>query len=140
LEGGVPGKVLIVDDTPTVLDVVRELLEANGYEVATCLLSRKALAMARCFGPDLVMLDIVMPELSGWDLFALLRALPAFARVPIVVCTAWAEEAAGRMRELRAPDLWLLPKPFDADDLIATVTEALEATGGRPDGTDFAGG
>lgn len=128
-----PAKVLIVDDTPIVLDVVRELLEANGYEVATCLLSREALAMARRFGPDLVMLDIVMPELSGWDLFALLRADPAFARVPIVVCTAWAEEAAGRMRELRAPHLWLLPKPFDADDLIDTVTEALEAAGGSPE-------
>jgi twitching motility two-component system response regulator PilH len=131
---------LIVDDTPTVLDVVRELLEGNGYEVATCLVSRKAMAMARRFGPDLVMLDIVMPELSGWDLFALLRADPAFARVPIVVCTAWAEEAAGRMRELQAPDLWLLPKPFDADDLFATVTEALEATGGSLERPDHAGG
>ena len=135
-----PAKVLIVDDTPSVLDVVRELLEANGYGVATCLLSREALAMARRFGPDLVMLDIVMPELSGWDLFGLLRDDAAFARVPIVVCTAWAEQAAGRMRELRAPDLWLLPKPFDADDLIDTVTEALEAAGGSPDRSGRPGG
>jgi CheY-like chemotaxis protein len=129
------GKVLIVDDTPTVLDVVRELLESSDYEVATCLVSRKAMAMAREFRPDLVILDIVMPELSGWDLFALLRADPAFAQVPIVVCTAWAEQAAGRMRELQAPDLWLLAKPFDADELIDTVAEALEAVEGRPTGT-----
>jgi CheY-like chemotaxis protein len=128
------GKVLVVDDTPTVLDVVRELLEASDYEVATCLVSREAMAMARDFRPDLVILDIVMPELSGWDLFALLRADPAFARIPIVVCTAWAEQAAGRMRELQAPDLWLLAKPFDADDLIDTVTEALETVESRPSG------
>jgi hypothetical protein len=44
------------------------------------------------------------------------------------------------MRELQAPNLWLLPKPFDADDLVDTVTEALEAAGGRPDGPDHAGG
>jgi CheY-like chemotaxis protein len=135
-----PSRVLVVDDTPALLDLVRDFLTAEGYEVATCLFSRQAYPMARQVRPRVILLDIVMPEVSGWDVLEQLRADPQLRTVPIVICTAWAEQAAARMEELRQPDLWLLPKPFDADDLIATVGEAIELAGrvqpddaGRPD-------
>ena len=120
-------KVLVVDDTLSLLDLVRDILEPAGYVVSTCLIAREALQLARRARPDLVVLDIVMPEVSGWDVLDGLRKDDLLRRIPIVICTAWAEQAAARMRELSEPDLWLLPKPFDADELLETIAEALEA-------------
>src|SRR5919198_1121478 len=115
---GVP-RILIVDDTPALLDVVRKTLETEGYAVATCLESRYAVEMALSFRPDVVMLDVVMPEVSGWEVLASLRADPSFARTPVIVCTAYISEALGRLAELRGPDqhLGLLPKPFELEEL-----------------------
>ena len=119
-------RILVVDDTLSLLDLMRDLLGGEGYEVSTCLLAREAYPRALRLRPDLVLLDIVMPEVSGWEVLERIRNDPHLAHIPIVICTAWAEQAAGRMRELRQPHLWLLPKPFDAEDLLDTVAEALE--------------
>jgi CheY-like chemotaxis protein len=127
--GAMPGRILVVDDTPSLIDLMRDLLTAEGYEVSACLMARGAYPRALAFGPDLVILDIVMPEVSGWEVLERIRGDRRLAHVPIVICTAWAEQAAARMRELRQPHLWLLPKPFDADDLLDTVAEALELAG-----------
>ena len=115
-----------MDDTLTLVDLLRDVLESEGYRVAVCLESRAACDMARHLRPDLVVLDIVMPEVSGWEVRACLRAEHGLAGLPIVVCTAWAEQAAAELRRLRDPGLWLLPKPFEIDDLLGTVEEALE--------------
>ena len=125
-------RVLVVDDTLSLLDLIRDLLEGEGYDVTTCLFAREAYPLALRLRPDLVMLDIVMPEVSGWDVLDHIRRDPRLAHLPIVICTAWAEQAAARMRELRQPHLWLLPKPFDAEELVDTVDEALELA--RPSG------
>jgi CheY-like chemotaxis protein len=123
-------RILVVDDTPALLDVVRECLEAEGYDVQTCLESRYAVAMARARPPDVLMLDVVMPEVSGWEVLAHLRADPAFAGLPVIVCTAYVAEAMGRLAELKGPDqhLGLLPKPFDLDELLEVVGSVTAAT------------
>jgi CheY-like chemotaxis protein len=128
-----PAKILVVDDTPLLVDLVRDLLTVEGYKVATCLLARQAYPMVQRFKPDLVVLDIVMPEVSGWEVLDRIRSDPELQHIPIVICTAWAEQAAGRMLELRLPDLWLVPKPFESADLTETVAEALDRLG-RADG------
>jgi len=116
-------RILVVDDTPAVLDVVRKVLESEGYYVATCLESRHAVRLAQEEQPDLIMLDVVMPEVSGWEVLAELRADARFVQTPVIVCTAYVEEALGRLAELKGPDqhLGLLPKPFDVDELIEVV-------------------
>jgi CheY-like chemotaxis protein len=121
--------ILVVDDTPSLLDVVRACLEDDGYRVLTCLESRHAVRLAQQERPDVIMLDVVMPEVSGWEVLARLRADPGFARTPVIVCTAYVAEALGRLAELRGPDqhLGLLPKPFDIEELkevVASVTAA----------------
>jgi CheY-like chemotaxis protein len=118
--------ILVVDDTLSLLDLIRDVLGPEGYSVSTCLLAREAYALARRLRPDLIILDIVMPEVSGWDVLDRIRRDSLLEMVPIVICTAWAEQAAARMRELTAPHLWLLPKPFDPEDLVETVGEALQ--------------
>ena len=123
-------RILVVDDTPAVLDIVRKCLEGEGYYVATCLESRHAVRMAQEEHPDVIMLDVVMPEVSGWEVLALLRDWPEFKLTPVIVCTAYVEEALGRLAELKGPDqhLGLLPKPFDLDELIEVVGSVTAAT------------
>ena len=116
-------RILVVDDTPTLLDVVRSALEGEGYRVSTCLEGREAVRLARAQRPDLIMLDVVMPEVSGWEVLAQLRADPEFGRTPVIVCTAYVVEALGRLAELKGPDqhLGLLPKPFELEELLEVV-------------------
>jgi CheY-like chemotaxis protein len=126
-------RILVVDDTPALLDVIRTCLEDEGYRVTTCLESRYAVQMAQAQRPDVVMLDVVMPEVSGWEVLARLRQDPAFRRTPVIVCTAYVAEALGRLAELKGPDqhLGLLPKPFDVEELLevmASVTAAALST------------
>lgn len=122
-------RILIVDDTPALLDVVRKALETEGCTVATCLESRCAVDRARAFRPDLIMLDVVMPEVSGWQVLGSLREDPAFANTPVIVCTAYVAEAMGRLSELKGPDqhLGLLPKPFELEELLEVVESVAQA-------------
>ena len=121
--------ILVVDDTPALLDVVRACLEDEGYRVVTCLEGRHAVELAQRERPDLIMLDVVMPEVSGWEVLARLRADPSFARTPVIVCTAYVSQALGRLAELRGPDqhLGLLPKPFELEELIEVVASVTAA-------------
>ena len=122
-------RILVVDDTPALLDVIRQCLESEGYRVRTCLESRNAVRMAHEEPPDVIMLDVVMPEVSGWEVLAELRADPAFRRTPVIVCTAYVAEAMGRLSELKGPDqhLGLLPKPFDLEELLEVVESVTTA-------------
>ncbi len=122
-------RILVVDDTPALLDIVRKCLEEEGYRVRICLESRYAVEVARAERPDVIMLDVVMPEVSGWEVLASLREDPAFARTPVIVCTAYVAEALGRLAELKGPDqhLGLLPKPFDLEELIEVVESVTSA-------------
>ncbi len=127
-----PPTILVVDDSPDLLDLVRESLEDEGYVVVTCLQSREALRLAHETSPDAIMLDVVMPELSGWELLAQVRADPAFGSTPVIICTGYVDEALGRLAELQGPrrdrHLGLLPKPFDTDELIEVVASVMAAT------------
>jgi two-component system OmpR family response regulator len=122
-------RILIVDDTPELLDVVRTCLEHEGYRVRTCLESRHAVAMAREDPPHVIMLDVVMPEVSGWEVLAALRRDASFDRTPVIVCTAYVAEALGRLAELKGPDqhLGLLPKPFELEELLEVVASVTSA-------------
>ena len=122
-------RILVVDDTPALLDVIRRCLEDEGYRVRTCLESRYAVQMAQEQQPDVIMLDVVMPEVSGWQVLAALRRDPAFSRTPVIVCTAYVAEAMGRLAELKGPDqhLGLLPKPFEIEELLEVVESVTSA-------------
>jgi CheY-like chemotaxis protein len=124
--------ILVVDDTPSLLDLVRTCLEEEGYRVVTCLRSRDALRLAHEERPDAILLDLVMPEMSGWEVLEHLRADTAFVRTPVIVCTAYVAEALGRLPDLRGPTgdarIGLLPKPFDTEELVEVVAAATGTT------------
>jgi DNA-binding response OmpR family regulator len=120
----VSGAVLVVEDDPDLLALVEMILRDAGYRVATAPDGRSALARVAEEMPALVLLDMRMPVMSGWEFAREFRARHGRA-APIVVVTA-AENARARADEIGA-DGWL-EKPFDLDDVL----RAAERHAGRP--------
>lgn len=113
--------ILVVDDDPTILAVVAELLDLEGYAVATATNGAEALTAVEQQPPRLVLLDMRMPVLDGWG-FA--RAMRERGRpLHILVMTA-AQDARRWAEEIGAAGY--IAKPFEADDLIAAVKQALK--------------
>ena len=108
--------VLVVEDDASILDVVRTALEAEGYSVCTATNGKEGLERVGECKPSLVLLDMRMPLVDGWQFARELKRLSI--DVPIVVMTA-AQNARRWAEEIDA-DAYLA-KPFDLDDLLATV-------------------
>jgi CheY-like chemotaxis protein len=118
--------ILVVDDQADIRLTLRLSLEMKGYEVLLASDVREAMAALEKRTPDLVLLDITLPAVSGWDLLAKLRADERFGSLPVVVTSALpADQVAARARELGATDH--LAKPFDVDVLAETVRRALDS-------------
>jgi DNA-binding response OmpR family regulator len=88
--GAVPKTVLVVDDEPKIVDVVRDYLRSAGYTVTTAADGEGAVALARARPPDLVVLDLGLPDLDGLELLRMLRGVSA---VPVIIATARDDEA-----------------------------------------------
>jgi two-component system chemotaxis response regulator CheY len=110
------GLVLVVDDDDAIREFVRDALEFDGYSVVTAPDGAAALAVLERMEPDLVLLDMRMPVLDGWEFSRLYRA--GGGRAPVVVMTA-AENAEGWRAEVGGEAC--LPKPFMLDELFDVV-------------------
>lgn len=110
-------KILIIDDEETTLELIRLLLEHKGYEVIQATCADDGLRKAYRTQPDLVLLDIMMPDLDGWEVCRRLREL---SEVPIIFMTALSEaKDIVKGLELGADDY--ITKPYDNDELIARI-------------------
>lgn len=110
--------ILIIDDEPSITDVVAEVLTDEGYETLIASGGRDALDLLAAHRPDLMLLDLFMPEMSGLDLLARLQADKRLAGIPVVMMTAG---VMGDMNLSHSGPTHVLAKPFNVDDLIATV-------------------
>jgi DNA-binding response OmpR family regulator len=120
-----PKKILVVDDEPDAVDLVQFNLKGAGYEVVTAGDGAEALKMARKFAPDLVLLDVMLPEIDGLDVCKMLRRDPATAGVPIIMLTAKAAEIDRVLGlELGADDY--VTKPFSPRELMLRVKNLLQ--------------
>lgn len=113
-------KILVVDDEPDVTALVAYHLRAKGFLVETLNDATASIAKARAFLPDLVILDIMMPHLSGLQVCRILRSEPRLARVPVVFLTAKAEPA-DRIEGLETGADDYIPKPFSPKELVLRV-------------------
>ena len=113
-------KVLVVDDDRMVLTSTRLILESAGFRVVAVDRGDAAVDAARRERPDVLLLDVMMPELDGWEILGRLRAHEDTKSIPVVIFTA-REHARGRRlaRELGAVDY--VQKPFVADALIRVL-------------------
>ena len=119
-------KVLIVDDEPDALELVAFNLREAGYEVATAADGEQALKQARALLPQLIVLDLMLPEIDGLEVCKLLRRDPQTARIPIVMLTAKAAEIDRVLGlEMGADDY--VTKPFSPRELVLRVKRLLRA-------------
>ncbi len=128
-----PKRILIVEDEPDVLTYLATLFEENGYEVMTATNGKAGEAALAQQRPDLICLDILMPEKSGIALYRELRKNPSFKDIPVVMVTGFrAEEFPGvdfkkfvYERSVPGPEGYV-EKPIDREFLLKTVHEVLE--------------
>jgi CheY-like chemotaxis protein len=114
------GLILVVDDDADIRQVVRAILESEGYAVALAANGRDALARLAQQPPDAILLDLNMPVMSGWEFHERLKSQKS--RIPVVFMTAGQEA----QREARAHGATgYLAKPFEMDDLLQTVEQLL---------------
>ena len=129
--------VLVVDDEHKIRDVVRTYLEHDGYTVFVARTGEEALEAAERLGPDLVVLDLMLPDLPGEEVA---RSLRAVSEVPIIMLTAKASEDE-RVTGLRLGADDYLTKPFSPRELAARVEAVLRrAKGEEPEIASFDGG
>ncbi len=125
-------KVLIVDDDPDILFVVASALEASGHDVETLLDPGAVNALASTQPFDAIVLDVMMPGLSGYDVLHLLRSEPSLARIPVLFLSAQAD-SQHRIRGLREGADDFLSKPFIPDELVLRIERlASQGSGARP--------
>lgn len=122
---GVP-RVLIVDDELEHAEICAALLRRRGYKVAVAVSGNDAIELARALKPDLILLDLCMPELDGMETAATLHGQSDTKRVPIVFLSACGDDPAERRAELGVADF--LAKPFHANELVACVERSLRRT------------
>jgi two-component system phosphate regulon response regulator PhoB len=117
-------KILVVDDEPDVTDLVAYHVKAKGFHVETLNDATASISKARIYNPDLVILDIMMPHLSGIQVCRILRADPKLAKVPIIFLTAKAEPH-DRIEGLESGADDYLSKPFSPKELVLRVESIL---------------
>lgn len=114
----------MVDDEPDIVEIVTCLLECEGYETLIARDGVEAIEVAEAEHPDLVLLDVMMPEMNGYQVCRLLRANPKFNGTPVVMLTAKAQQS-DQFWGLDSGATAYLTKPFDNAELLAKVSEIL---------------
>jgi DNA-binding response OmpR family regulator len=116
-------RILIVDDDQTFLVMLSALLKRQGYEILTAFDGLDALVKIKENSVDLILLDIMMPELNGYDVCHYLRFEEKYKEIPIILLTARNQEMDKRMAKLIGIEY--MQKPVDGDELMAKVEKML---------------
>jgi len=112
--------ILVVDDTPANLELLSEMLKSNGYKVRPVTSGSQALQAAKSVPPDLILLDIKMPEMNGYEVCKQLRADEALAGIPVIFLSALAD-MEDKVRGLRGGGNDYITKPFQAEEVLARI-------------------
>jgi class 3 adenylate cyclase len=118
------GRILVVDDTPSNIQTLSAILKEKGYQISVATNGRQAIEVVQKLRPDLILLDVMMPEMDGFEACAHLKASPEWHNIPIIFLTSKTETAdIVRGFELGAVDY--VGKPFNAHELLARVNTHL---------------
>lgn len=118
------GKILIVDDEPANVELLVRRLGGNGYETITAANGREAIAQAGREDPDLILMDVMMPGIDGWESTRLLKADPKTAQIPVMFVTA-RDRPEDIARGFELGGVMYIHKPFEAVELFARVRSAI---------------
>jgi CheY-like chemotaxis protein len=115
--------VLVIEDDPWTRTVTTALLAGEGYAVIEAKNGEEGLAQAAEHGPDVVLLDLALPTMSGLDVLRALKSTPATATTPVLIVSAYASlMSAEDAQQAEA----IIQKPFDCDDLVGQVDRAAQ--------------
>jgi DNA-binding response OmpR family regulator len=120
------GRVLIVDDEPNIVTSLEFLMRSNAFEVRVAASGEDALALAESFRPDVVLLDVMLPQRSGFEICRRIRANPALAGMKIVMLTARGRAAEQELGRSLGADAYVL-KPFSTREVVSTVRALMPA-------------
>ncbi|HEX2923285.1 MAG TPA: response regulator [Chloroflexota bacterium] len=113
-------RILVVDDEPGIVDIAKANLEGQGYQVIEAYDGENALLRIKEEKPDLVVLDILMPEMDGWDVLEQIEADPELSGIPVIMLTARVSDE-DVLRGLETGAVEYMTKPFYPQDLVAAV-------------------
>ncbi len=126
-------KILLVEDDSNLREIYAARLEAEGYEVATANDGEEGLAVAVKERPQLVIADVMMPKISGFDMLDILRTTPETKDVKVIVMTALSQDEDRQRGESLGADRYFVKSQVVLEDLVATVKELLaDVPGGAP--------
>jgi len=119
-----PLTILVVDDDLGTRLSISDYLELSGYSVVTANEGQEALAMVDNYHPDLIVIDIIMPRMNGYELVRRVRQQPAFRLLPVILLTARTKTQERILGYQSGCDLYL-PKPFELEELAAAIRNLL---------------
>ena len=123
--------IVIVEDTPDIREVVELILAESGYDVISLPNGERCLETVQDCRPDLVLMDLSLPRIDGWEATRRLKADDATSNIPVLAFTAHAQDRA--LNDARqAGCSAVITKPFEIDDLLRTITEAIHDMPVRP--------
>lgn len=112
--------ILIVDDTASEIELISHYLQESGYSVISALNANAALEHAIAHQPDVIITDVVMPGMSGFELCRSLKRNPVTEKVPIIICTSKSQEI-DRLWGMKQGADFYLTKPFTREQLLRAV-------------------
>lgn len=118
-------KILIVDDTPDLLDNLAAFLSLEGFDVLMCANGREALDKVQDHAPDLVITDLWMPEMDGFEMIEALRKMSGVEKTPIAVFSAAPIQQAERNR-LKGKVNGYIKKPIETEDMLKEINNYLK--------------
>jgi DNA-binding response OmpR family regulator len=118
-------KVVYIEDEPEMIDLVRLILSRKGYEVIGANSGREGLDAIRQKLPDLVLLDLMMPDMDGWDVYQQMKSVEATRDIPVIVITAKAQSIDKVLGLHIAKVDDYISKPFSPQDLVESVEKVI---------------
>ncbi|RMG45862.1 MAG: response regulator [Acidobacteria bacterium] len=122
--------VLVVDDDPEIREMTALLLSGGGHAVETAGSGEEALALARAVGPAVILLDINMPGMDGWEVLRLLKEDPATASIPVIMFSI-RFELREKLHALQKGAADYVTKPFDVEGLLERIARFVGAGSGE---------
>jgi DNA-binding response OmpR family regulator len=117
--------ILLVDDDPAILEGVVDLLQLYGYNLLTASDGKLALEVMQDYTPDLVISDIMMPEMDGYEFYEAVRSRPEWVPIPFIFLTARGQQVDIRRGQSLGADAYLV-KPFEPEDLLIAIDARLK--------------
>ncbi|MEW5805888.1 MAG: response regulator [Acidobacteriota bacterium] len=118
-------RIFVIDDEFEILELTRMILEKEGFQVMGASSGREALLKLQEISPDLILLDINMPEMGGWELLRVLKADEITASIPVILFTI-KSEVRDKIHGIQEGAFDYITKPFSYDELVSRVKRIFE--------------